>query len=109
MDETTVLYPHLEIDTSGEARLTRLPRIRVSMIAADYLGHGWSADQIAEQYPHLQLAEIHAALTYYFDHKDSIDAQLRTELKECSDRQANPLALKLAKAKPSRENGLSDS
>ena len=97
MDGATTFYPHLEIAPSGEARLSRLPRIRVSMIAADYLGHGWSADQIAEQYPHLRVAEIHAALAYYFDHKDAIKVQLRTELRG-GDAKESALSLKLAKA-----------
>ena len=50
------------------------------MIAADHLGHGWSAYQIAEQYPHLRLAEIHSALAYYYDHAEEIQAILSEPL-----------------------------
>jgi hypothetical protein len=45
-------------------------------IAADYIAHGYGASQIVEQYPDLSLAQVHAALTYYFDHRDEIDAAL---------------------------------
>ena len=75
-------YPHI-ITANGEAaRLERLPRIRVAQIAADYLGRGWSAEEIVFQYPHLTLAEVHSALAYYFDHRDEIDRELAEELAE---------------------------
>ena len=86
-------WPHL-ISDEGEPRLERLPRIRVSMIAADHLGHGWSAGQIAEQYPHLRLAEIHSALAYYYDHRDQIDAILEQEIGDI-DHGQSPTALRL--------------
>lgn len=49
------------------------------MIIADYLYHGWSAEQLALNYPYLSLAEVHAAFTYYFDHKTEIDSELAEE------------------------------
>lgn len=98
MTTAPISYPHLIID-EGEARLDRLPKIRVSMIVADHLGHGWSADQISEQYPHLRRAEIHSALTYYFDHKSEIEAILEEELSAPPQSEPSPLRLKLLKAK----------
>ena len=52
------------------------------MIVADYLYRGWSAEEIARQYRHLSLAEIHAALTYYFDHREEIEDELLAEDRE---------------------------
>jgi hypothetical protein len=98
MTVVPISYPHLITD-EGEVRLERLPRIRVSMIAADHLGHGWSADQIAEQYPHLRLAEIHSALAYYYDHKTEIEAILEEELGNADRSEPSPFRLKLLKAK----------
>ena len=70
-------YPHI-VRTPGEpARLERHPRTRVSMIVADYLWRGWSAEEIVRQYPYLTLAEVHAALASYFDQPDDIDAAAR--------------------------------
>jgi uncharacterized protein (DUF433 family) len=71
-------YPHLQKLSDGRARLTRVPRTRVSMIVTDYLG-GWSADEILEQYPYLLPGEVYSALGYYFDHKEEIDAELTEE------------------------------
>ena len=98
-------YPHI-ITANGEAaRLERLPRIRVAQIAADHLGYGWSAEEIARQYQHLTLAEIHAALGYYYDHREEIDAELSKEitaLDQADERPASPLRLRLLAARRTR-------
>ena len=47
-----------------------------------YVAHellGQTPDQIAAAYPHLTLAQIHAALTYYYDHADEVRSQFRAE------------------------------
>jgi uncharacterized protein (DUF433 family) len=76
---TAVLYPHIEVPADGAARLRRLPRIRVAQIAADYVAYGWSTDEMCRQHPYLRPAEAHAAMTYYFDHQDEIDREIRQE------------------------------
>jgi hypothetical protein len=45
----------------------------------DYLAHGWSAEEMCRQHPHLRLAEVHAALASYFDHQQEIDDEIRRE------------------------------
>jgi hypothetical protein len=74
-----VTYPHLEKPDAEPARLQRLPRVRVAQIVMDYLAHGWSPDEMCRQHPYLRPAEAHAAMTYYFDHQDEIDHEIRTE------------------------------
>ena len=49
------------------------------MLVQDYLGRGWSAEEIVRQYPYLTLSEVHAALAYYHDHEAEIDAELKEE------------------------------
>ena len=83
---SALVYPHILTD-DGAARLERLPRIRVAQIVADHLGNGWSAEEILRQHPHLQPAEVHAALAYYFDNRETVDAELAAEL-EVLDRTA---------------------
>jgi hypothetical protein len=39
---------------------------------------GLSADEIVSRYPHLTLADVYAALTYYHDHRAEIDADMAT-------------------------------
>lgn len=38
---------------------------------------GESPDAILAAFPHITLADIHAALAYYHDHRDLIDQQIR--------------------------------
>jgi hypothetical protein len=52
------------------------------MLVTDYAGRGWSAEEIVVQYPYLTLAEIHAALAYYHDHREEIDGELEIEMEE---------------------------
>lgn len=52
-------------------------RIRVQDIRAWHELQGLSADEIVAQYPQLTLADVHAALTYFHDHRDEILRQIR--------------------------------
>jgi hypothetical protein len=41
---------------------------------------GMSPDEIVSEYPTITLSDVHAALAYYFDHRDTIDGEiLRSE------------------------------
>ena len=102
MSSLTLDYPHIQTVSGEPARLERFPRIRVAQIAADHLGYGWSAEEIVRQYPHLELSEVHAALGYYYDHREEIDAELGAELNEldAADRApSSPLRLRLMAAR----------
>jgi uncharacterized protein (DUF433 family) len=68
-------YPHLTVNTRGVLCIDGT-RHRVIDIVADHVAHGYSAAQIVEQYPDLTLAQVHAALTYYYDHEDALNAAL---------------------------------
>jgi len=54
-------------------------RIRVQDIAIWHEMQGQSADDIVGQFPQLSLADVHAALAYYFDHRDEILRQIRED------------------------------
>jgi hypothetical protein len=75
----SAVYPHIEKLTDEPARLSRVPRVRVSQIVADYLAHGWSPEEMCRQHPYLTLAEAHTAMAYYFDHQEEIDRELVAE------------------------------
>jgi uncharacterized protein (DUF433 family) len=77
-----VTYPHIVKEPGKPARLERHPRTRVAMIVVDNQGRGWSAEEIVRQYPYLSLAEVHAALTYYHDHREEIDREIEAEATE---------------------------
>lgn len=65
-------------------------RVRVQDIVSDHERHGMTPDEIVREHPHLSLAQVHAALAYYFDHRDEIRSQMKAdaELAEQMQRQA---------------------
>ena len=50
-------------------------RITVKLIVQEMRG-GWKPADIVLAHPHLTLAQVEAALAYYHDHRDEIDASL---------------------------------
>jgi len=52
-------------------------RIRVWDIYVAHELQRKSPDAILDDYPELSLAQIHAALAYYWDHKSDIDQQMK--------------------------------
>lgn len=77
-----VSYPHVEKVPGSPARLSRTPRVRVAQIVIDYLAYGWSPDEMCRQHSYLAPAEAHAAMAYYFDNQQEIDAEIDAELME---------------------------
>lgn len=54
-------------------------RVRVSDIAIQAEVHGKSPDEIVAAYPQLSLAQVHAALAHYFDHRTTIVGEQRED------------------------------
>ncbi len=54
-------------------------RTRVQDVYALAEMQGLTPDQIVEQLPHLTLGQVHAALSYYFDHREQILNELRED------------------------------
>lgn len=53
--------------------------LRVQDIVIAYTIQGLSLTDLAEQYPSLTPAGIHAALAYYYEHQAEIDADIQTD------------------------------
>ncbi|MCD5383628.1 DUF433 domain-containing protein [candidate division WOR-3 bacterium] len=51
-------------------------RTRVVDIAIKYDSLGYSPDEIADAHPHLNLHQIHDALSYYYENQKEIDQQM---------------------------------
>lgn len=52
-------------------------RVKVEHIAVMHGRMGMSPVQIVEDLPTITLAQVHAALAYYYDHRDEIEADIR--------------------------------
>lgn len=59
-------------------------RIRVNNVVWLHK-EGVAPGQILERYPDLSLAQVHAALAYYYDHVEEIEAELANEEQAAAD------------------------
>lgn len=60
--------PHLIGDSAGVVWIDD-SGYRVMDLVREHLAHGWGADILKENHPDLSLAQIHAALAWYYDHE----------------------------------------
>ena len=66
---------HISRDEHGVAWVDDT-NVKVVELALDHLAYGWSADAIHEQFPHLTLAQIHAALAFFYDHQAEFEQEI---------------------------------
>ena len=82
-----VALPYIDVDEKGVARVAGT-RFKVKFLAIEHTAHGLSPAQIHEAHKSLSIAQIYAALTYYFAHQDEIDSQIASDQKQVDEREA---------------------
>src|SRR5205085_10634715 len=72
-------YPHIVSTPETCDGLPRIEgtRITVNLIAREVVRERRTPEEVLIAHPHLTLAQIHAALAYYFDHRAEVDAALQ--------------------------------
>src|ERR1041385_4656508 len=70
-----VLNSLIELDEHGVPWITGA-NTKVVEVVLDKLAYGWSPEEMHRQHPHLSMAQIHAALAYYYEHQDEVDADI---------------------------------
>jgi uncharacterized protein (DUF433 family) len=97
----TAVSPHIHLDKEGRAWVDET-NVKVSEVVRDHLAYGWSAEEMHYQHPSLSLAQIYAALGYYYDHRNEFDSEIEESLKEANGlaaaNQDSPLRRKLRAA-----------
>jgi uncharacterized protein (DUF433 family) len=78
---TVATNNHIQIDDLGIARIDG-SRMKVIHLVKEMLARNSSPEALCEAFPHLSLAQVHAALSYYYDHQSQVDAQIKRELAE---------------------------
>jgi uncharacterized protein (DUF433 family) len=82
MSNQSVTTAHIELrpNRDGEPRaFISGSRIRVQDIVSDHERHGLTPEQVAREYPHITLAQVHAALAYFYDHREEILQQMKVD------------------------------
>ncbi len=95
---STLVTPHIELDDQGRAWVVGA-NTKVIEIVMDKLAWGWTPEEMCLQHPHLTLAQIHAALSYYYDHQAELDTEIAVQVREYetlrSQAEQSPLRQKL--------------
>lgn len=71
---------HIELRRGirGERAFVAGHRVRVQDIVL-WNEEGLTADEIVTRVPSITLADVHAALAYYYDHREEIDRQIQED------------------------------
>lgn len=125
-DQVRVKMAHMEpsptprTETLEVPRIVRTPgtcggkpridghRIKVEQIAVCHERMGLSADEIVSQHPTITLGQVHAALAYYYEHKDEVDADIEEGKRVVEELKAKGPRSKLQKLLEARKANGSD-
>jgi len=71
-------YPHIVKTPDTCSGLPRIEgtRITVNLVIREVVRLRWTPEEVLMAHPHLMLAQIHAALAYYFDHAEEVENSL---------------------------------
>jgi len=91
---------HIHLDERGVAWVDD-SGYKVAEVVNDRLTHGLSPEEIVfEHYNALTLAQVYAALAYYYDHKEAIDGETARQSKEYEALRAQSLERPRTCARP---------
>lgn len=98
-----VIRKHIEVVPGAGGPKARIAghRIRVQDIVIWHEKLGMSPDEIVHHYPTINLADVHAALTYYWDHRDEVERDIAEEkafVEEFRRGYASPLQQKMKRS-----------
>src|SRR5712691_11598440 len=75
---TAATTAHIRLDEQGRPWEDDT-NVKVIEIVLDHLAYGWSAETIQENRAHLSLAQVYAALAWYYDHQTEMDAEIERQ------------------------------
>jgi uncharacterized protein (DUF433 family) len=80
---TKIIHPYItsQKNIGGGKPIISGTRTRVSNIVA-YYKLGLAPENLAREFPHLSLSQIHDALSYYYEHQTDIDREIDEESEE---------------------------
>ena len=74
-----ILHPHVECrpGVCGGEPVVRGTRFPVRSVVEYVLRSGMTPEELVAEWKQLSLAQVHDALSYYYDHKTEIDRSIR--------------------------------
>jgi uncharacterized protein (DUF433 family)/uncharacterized protein YuzE len=86
---STIVANHIVLDEERRAWIDDT-NVKVIEVVLAKIAYGWDPEKIHEEYPHLSLAQIHAAFAYSYDHQAEFDAEIDRQDREFQTRRAAP-------------------
>ena len=75
MPEMATETGHIHLNENGVPVINNT-NTKVVEVVLIKRAHGLTPEQLHEELPHLSLAQIHAALAYYYDHQAELEADI---------------------------------
>jgi uncharacterized protein (DUF433 family) len=80
--KTATVPSHLWLDERGRPWIDD-KNIKVIEVIEALMSNGWNVQQYLEDYDHrLTAGQVHAALSYYYDHRTDMDAEIERDRQE---------------------------
>ena len=81
MSITHTEYKHIDLKENQVPYLAGTKMKVVELVMA-HLAYGWTPEEIQINHRYLSMGQIHAALSYYWDHKSYLDQVIENGLEE---------------------------
>lgn len=74
----SIRHPHIvqRADYCGGEPIIEGTKFPVRSVVVYVLHQGLTPEELVDRFPHLGLAQIYDALSYYYDHQDAIDESI---------------------------------
>ena len=79
-----VMHPYIisRKDYCGGQPIIKGTKFPVRSVVNYILRQGFSPEELVREFPHLTLAQVYDALSYYYDHRDDIERELQENIEE---------------------------
>ncbi len=75
MTLTTTEYKHIQLNKNNVPIIAGTTMKVVELITS-VKAYQWTPEELHDNYPHVSMSKIYAALSYYWDHQQEIDAEI---------------------------------
>tara|TARA_R110002096_G_scaffold105923_1_gene233030 strand:+ start:2556 stop:2906 length:351 start_codon:yes stop_codon:yes gene_type:complete len=76
MIATTTNYPHLTFRQEDGLPVIERLQFKAIHLIANHVAHGWSAEELVVNFPHLTLGEVYSVLGWLSDHREAVTEHL---------------------------------
>jgi uncharacterized protein (DUF433 family) len=87
-----VRHPHIEIrkDFCGGSPVIAGTKFPVRSVVSYVLRQGVTPEELVAEFPHITLAQVHDALSYYYDNQREVDGDLAANTEDRVRAQLQP-------------------